>query len=140
MDAYKLESETAKVPRVVIAGSVYEHARAAGLPADPFAQAGRTTPVTNYIRVDRDAVAFLDLLHRDVTRSHDKRLVTADEGFTVRWQMYNSSHEHVVANCRRLAGEELAKKPEDSVKQKYRWLQHYVDGHCPTQAVERGER
>lgn len=45
-----------------------------------------------------------------------------------------------LANCRRWAEEELAKHPYDSVKRRYRWLQHCVENKCRTQAVEGGER
>jgi hypothetical protein len=129
IDAYKLESEVAKVPRVVVSGPVFEHARTRRLSADPFAKTEHDEPLTNFIQHDRDAVAFLDLLHRDVTRSRDEKLTTLDDGFTVEWLQHDSSHAEVMGRCERLAEEQLATDPEASVRSKYEWLRRYVASH-----------
>jgi len=130
VDAYKLESETAKVPRVAVSAPVFELAREKRLSATPFAQMDHDDSLTNYMRHDNEAVAFLDLLHRDITRSRDENLVTSVDGFTVQWRQYDSSHDRVVEQCKRLCEAQLSGAPEECVRSKYEWLQRYLATHC----------
>lgn len=124
--AYKMESERAKVPRVLIDPSVQKRVNGtAPLDAYPFARAGRL--MSQLFREDSDGLLFLDLLHRDVTRSQDEQMRLTDNAFTVEWSSPDSRFKVVKDSVIELARDGARMNAADAcVRGKYQWLLEYA--------------
>ena len=123
IDAYKLESELAIYPRVAVSEELYAHLQ--GIDSYPFAQ--REGNLDGYARTDADGVHFLDLLNEGVTRKQGERLKKDDHHFSLSWDFGAPSRRAEVLKDVQETIKENSEHPLDRVRQKYAWLQSYLD-------------
>ncbi|MCW5777274.1 MAG: hypothetical protein KIS87_12625 [Phycisphaeraceae bacterium] len=125
--AYELESKKAVVPRVLVDSSIIRCARkpqSKPMKAYPF---GTTGVLADYFKTDVDRVVFLDLLHADVTRSSDEKLISNSDGFTIEWTWNGSRVSKVRQQVRELASRVIRENKADAcVRGKHQWLLDYV--------------
>jgi len=124
IEAYKLESEIAIYPRIVVSPKL--HGTLDGADAYPFG--ANAAPLKNYIRTDADGVHFLDLLHAGIVRPQDEQFNKSDWHFCLTWHSVEPSRLNTIrAAVQKTIDENLAEQPEDRVRQKYAWLQSYLN-------------
>jgi hypothetical protein len=134
-EAYRLESEKAKHPRVAISDGLVQQIRECGVEATPFGLDGDRGRLDAFLRNDGDGVDYLDLLHPRVTRQAGETMTASDGEFTVEWSWQQNVHARVLETCDRLAVEQLSMPIKDCVRSKYEWLRGYVASHRPRQAA-----
>lgn len=129
VEAYFLESEKAKQPRVAISDGLVQHVRNKGIEAAPFGFGGEHGRLNEFLRDDDDGVVFLDLLHPQVTRKADEKLITSKGEFAVEWTWHADVQKHVLEQCERLVEQQLSITQDNRVRTKYEWLRRYVASH-----------
>lgn len=122
--AHLLESKVAIYPRIVISEEL--KAQAANFDAYPFGV--REIPLARYIQTDADGVHYLDLLNESVTRTQGEYLhVVKDEFFCLTWDIHApNSLGGVKESVRQVINENIG-ATDLRVRQKYAWLQSYLD-------------
>jgi len=119
--AYKLESEIAIYPRIVVAEDLYESFQ--NHSAKPFAKEGF---LKDYIKKDFDGVYFLDLLNRDVLRKKGEVLESRNGDFSIIWNLSaESSNLHIENEVQRICKDGFS-SGNFRVQQKYHWLENYL--------------
>jgi len=123
--AYELEKDVANFPRIVMSSNLY--GSLAGITAHPFGE--DDSMVRDYVRRDFDGVYFLDLLNVGITRKESEELLANTDHFFVGWNPKNDSNWSLVNSyVQRVITENLIGDVSDRIRQKYDWLQSYLDG------------
>ena len=131
VEAYTLEQEKARYPRVIASANLVQYLRKNGsAPAFPLtapSSADSGIPVSEFFRRDSDDVRFLDLLHEKIERKDTERItqeVNADGTKTWRWEHRTTSWSDVVRLAKELADSKLEEL--ERVHEKYVWLKSYA--------------
>lgn len=138
-EAYVLESKKAQHPRVALSEELAREIRHVGVGARPFGEGDGPRRLDAFLRDDGDGIAYLDLLHPQVTRMADERLTTTDGEFTVEWTWRHNVQGRVLERCERLIAQELPMATDEGVRSKYEWLQKYAGGHRQALEARSGE-
>ena len=128
IDAYRLESECAIYPRILVSRQLVDYVsdhRVSCSPFGPYHPPDR--PLTDFFRSDADGLHFLDLLHPDITRNDTERIVrTKEHGrFSIRWKRDNNTHDKVMKKIRALV-KNGCKHSDEKIRAKYEWLKSYA--------------
>jgi hypothetical protein len=152
IDAYKLESEVAIYPRILVSQELRGYINGKEIDAFPFGQSGR---LKDFIRQDKDEQFFLDLLNRQITRARDEwldktispssdvwltgaesrnRKITTDDQldktnslFSIVWSRdTGSKHREILDNVGKIITENIDSK-DANIRQKYEWLKSYKE-------------
>ena len=122
--AYKLESENAIYPRVLISRQLFNDITEQPQVAKPF---GTNGTLINYINTGCDGMHFLDLLNSSITRTVDEELKTDNGIFSIHFNYESeSNYNKIVSHVDKILSDGL-KSDEDKIRQKYEWLKHYED-------------
>jgi hypothetical protein len=130
IEAYRLESDCAIYPRILISDSLHRHVAEAQIGCTPFGPyQPPDRPLIDFIRTDADGLRFLDLLHPEITRNDTEQIVrkSVGDGFSIHWERDGNSHQTVLRNVQTLIDDALAKTnlPE-KIRAKYEWLRTYA--------------
>lgn len=135
IEAYRLESECAIYPRILISDSLHQYFTNKQIECTPF---GPYQPpdrlLTDFIRTDADGLRFLDLLHPEIMRNDTERIVrqpASDGKFSITWERDGGTHQRVMRNVHALIDEAVAHAchPE-KIRAKYEWLRTYAGIHA----------
>lgn len=146
-EAYKLESELAVYPRVIVSDKLVEHISTASkkkpenaaqrvhtaVDAFPLCEEGGRH-VSEFLRQDFDKVYHFDLLHRDIVRRDTKRIVQKhiEEGKVLTFYIWDDKPlQTFYADMRKFIEDQLASAPDDKCRDKYLWLANYFNASYP---------
>ncbi len=127
IDAYKLESECAIYPRILISRKLFGQIKKEKLSSFPLGSANHPNSLLkDYIRQDTDGIRFLDVLNPRVTRADTERIVQekAGNGFSIRWVRGDDTNENVMSIIRNLV-KKRCKSKDEKIRAKYEWLKSY---------------
>jgi hypothetical protein len=129
IEAHKLESECAVYPRVLVSQKLFDHADARQISCSPFGPyPPPNRPLTDFFRVDADGLRFLDLLHPEIIRNDNERIVRMNEGrgrFSISWEREGNTHRTVMRNVHSLIRKWIGCS-EEKIRAKYEWLKSYA--------------
>lgn len=125
--AYKLESEKAKHPRVLVSGALARCVDQRSMCASPFGSSGRLLRDL-LIKDPEDHETYLDILHNCVERKTTEQLLIDSNNFTIKSDdNAKSSHKEIVKTVINLAKNSIDdNRLEPSVIEKYKWLKKYA--------------
>lgn len=131
IEAYRLESECAVYPRVLVSQRLANHVSERQIPCGPFgAYQQPNRSLADFFRIDADGFRFLDLLHPEVVRNDTERIVRVndDDGrFGIEWERDGNTHHTVLQNVQLLIDESLGcPNCDDKIRAKYEWLRTYA--------------
>ena len=129
IDAYRLEDKRGTPPRVVIQPQLVEQTRTNHAECYPFADSGR--PLHEFFREDDPETHILDLLSPEVTRKRNEWMERFRGGFTVKWDPNSESEHNQTMDRVDIVIEAGLQSKEQSVRDKYEWLQRYAQQHMP---------
>jgi hypothetical protein len=133
VEAYKLESEIAIYPRIVVSNELYSYIMKNKVEADPFGgglHADKSNVLSDYIEKDADGVYFLDLLHPGILRTNDETLTEKEGEFGVYWNFLSeTSHPYILQQVKQTIIGNIGAE-DKKIRQKYEWLKTYVDNKC----------
>lgn len=125
--AYKLESECAVYPRVIISRELYSFLEEDASTCYPLGSASpNDLQLKDFVRKDADGLFFLDMLHPKITRNDTERIIRsqANEGFSISWQRDDNTHQKVMENVKMLIDKKL-ESTDEKIRAKYGWLKSY---------------
>jgi len=124
VEAYKIESESAIHPRILVSDQLYQYIDVNKPDAEPFGLYG---PMEGLIRLDSDKRFFLDLLNEQITRARDEKLHTKKGVFSIQWTTTSGSyHDDILHHCEKIIADHIG-SIDVKIKQKYEWLKNYKD-------------
>jgi hypothetical protein len=129
IEAYRLESEIAIYPRIIVSEELYTYSNNDNVKADPFGGGLRPENsdalLKDYIKRDADGVYFLDLLNSEILRTNDEALESIDDKFSITWNFLSeSNHEYMLAKVDEIIAQNLTSE-DKKIRQKYEWLKNY---------------
>lgn len=127
IEAYKLESECAIYPRILISRELFTHVKDRNLPSFPLIVNGTSNcQLHQLIRQDADGVYFLDVLCPAINRNDTEKIVRENNGsrFTIQWIRNTNSHETVLSKINCLVMKEC-QSSNPKIRAKYEWLRTY---------------
>lgn len=125
--AYKLESEVAIYPRILVSKQLYNYIDTNTPSAEPF---GKMVQLKGFIRQDNDGMYFLDLLNRQITRAKGEKLRKNNGTFSIQWTVDSeNNYEGILSSIDALIRKNSNSK-KDKIRQKYQWLKNYKDMNC----------
>ena len=133
VEAYKLESECAVYPRILIANALYHHVEELEKKGQPGAfplGPSPSTRLSEFLRQDFDGLRLLDVLHpgvsrRDVLRQTEE---TDEQGRRMlRNHFDETTREELLEHIRSFIEESLAKYDGEKLLAKYQWLARYYN-------------
>ena len=126
IEAYKLESEVAIYPRILVDKRLYQYIEEQTPDAYPFAE--KNHELKGFLRKDSDGIYFLDLLNTRITRAKGEKLHKTDGNFSVQWNAAGSESKHseILAQVERVISGNT-NSGNEKVQQKYQWLKTYKD-------------
>lgn len=133
VEAYKLESECAVYPRILIANALFDHVEKLEKRGHPKLFPLGTSPATklsNFFRHDFDGLWHLDLLHPGVTRRDVIRQTTEtdEQGHQVfRNHFDETTPEDWLQQVRAFIEKNLADCKDEKLLAKYQWLARYYN-------------
>ncbi len=149
VQAHELESEVAIYPRVVLSPELMAYLRERAvctgeLPTGKRHPALHPVPLRrstgdgassllDFIRADRDGVAFLDLLHPDIPRADTQRIVRevlADGRVQLRWERDGLTAAEFMARVRSTIDAWVQGGGAPRVRAKHLWLANYFNEHA----------
>ncbi len=123
INAYKLESEIAIYPRIVVDKEVIDFIDNNQTDAKPFGNNGK---LRDFIKPDNDGIYFLDLLNNGITRKKNEIIVSQDNTFSIQWNSEeNSNLTEVINSVKNIIS--TNKSNDIKIKQKYDWLKSYLE-------------
>jgi hypothetical protein len=124
IDAYKLESNVAIYPRILVSQELCLYINGKEIDAYPFGQTGK---LKDFIRKDEDEQYFLDLLNTNITRARDEELDKNNSLFSVVWSGgTGSKHIEMLDNVSKIITDNIDSK-DAKIRQKYGWLKSYKE-------------
>jgi len=146
IQAYKLESEIAIYPRIVVDEEVYNFIKSNKLRGYPFGKKG--TKLTELIEIDKDGVYFLDLLDPKILRIEGEKIKEIkckklnsknlrkkgekikckkeEKYFSITWNSDKSKFKYIRDKVGEIVEGGL-KNENIKIKQKYEWLKSYLN-------------
>ena len=124
VEAYKLESEFATNPRILVSDQLYGYIDTKNPEAEPF---GLYDPMKILVRLDVDNRYFLDLLNKQITRARDEKLHSNEGVFSIQWTTTSGSYQDdILHHCETMIADHI-ESIDDKIKHKYEWLKNYKD-------------
>jgi hypothetical protein len=155
VQAHELESEVAIYPRVVLSPELmaYLRERAVGTGEVPTGKrhpalhpvplrrptGDGASSLLDFIRADRDGVAFLDLLHPDILRADTQRIVReplSDGQVRLRWERDKLTPEDFMAHVRSTIDAWVQHGGSPKVRAKHSWLANYFNERAPAYGLD----
>lgn len=127
-EAYKLESEIAIYPRIVVSDNLIKYIKNEKINAYPFSK-DVIIELEELIKKDNDGVYFLDLLNKNILRKKGEKIEKKEELFSITWH-YNmeDSYSDILQKVKNIVKKNLnCKKTTEKIKQKYEWLNSYIE-------------
>ncbi len=134
IDAYKLESQIAIYPRIILGDSLVDYINNHNIQAKPISN--NSKKLKAFIKRDKDGVYFFDILHPHIIRKQGEKIKKIkqqeksgqeDRSFTISWNNNaKSNYGNIFRKVRKIATNGIKKKDE-KIKQKYEWLESYLD-------------
>lgn len=146
-EAYKLESELAVYPRVIMSRKLMEHVRKASnkkpenaaqrvhtsVNAFPLCESGGRR-VSEFLRQDFDGLYHFDVLHKDIVRRDTKRIVQKhiEPGKVLTMYIWDDKPlETFYADMQKFIETQLAEVSDPKCRVKYLWLANYFNASYP---------
>lgn len=146
-EAYKLESELAIYPRVILSRKLMEHVRVASrwipnsparrvhtaVDAFPLCEGGGRL-VSEFLRQDFDGLYHFDVLHKDIVRRDAMRIVQRqiEQGQVMTVYIWDDKPLGTfLADMQRFIEGQLAEVSEPKCRAKYLWLAKYFNASYP---------
>ncbi len=127
VEAYKLESEIAIYPRIVVDEKLVEYIKNKNIKGSPFLEKQNDGFLINGIKKDKDGIYFLDLLNRKVLRKIGENIINENKRFSIVWNRESkSNYERIIGEVEEIV-EKNINSTDEKVKQKYEWLKSYVE-------------
>lgn len=128
IDAYKLESNKVKYPRIMIEGELVNTIQKGEVLANPLSREGM---LIDFIKRDDDGIYFFDILDPKITRKKNEKIANNDGNLRISWDPHGEdNYEDLVNHLKEFVDKKLKDRKIISnaeVKQKYEWLQTYID-------------
>ena len=122
IDAYKLESEIAIYPRIIVSNNLFNYIKQQKIEAYPF---GTTNTLEELIKKDFDGVYFLDLLNKKILRKKDEKIYNQKNKFSIfLGNSDDSDYDNIIKKVRQIIMDNLTENIK--IKQKYDWLKSYL--------------
>ncbi len=135
IEAYRLVSEIAIYPRIIVSEELYTYIKNKNVKADPFGGGLRAEKpdaiLKDYIKQDADGVYFLDLLNSEILRTNDEELKTSSDGkFSITWNFLSeSNYDDILTKVDGIIIENISSEDE-KIRQKYGWLKSYLESRA----------
>ncbi len=131
IEAYKLESEVAIYPRIIVSEELYKYIQDNNAKADPFGGGLRyekpDAKLKDYVKQDDDGIYFLDLLNSEILRTNDEKLESNDDKFSINWNFLSeSNYDDILAKVDEIVTENISSE-DKKIRQKYNWLKSYLN-------------
>ncbi len=134
--AYKLESEVAIYPRIVVSENLYNYIKNKQIPAFPVSEKGK---LGEFIRKDKDGVYFYDILNPKILRKKGEKVIMVKEKakresndkkvlncFSIKWNASDeSNYKNIIETVEKII-EDGKKQRNPVLRQKYLWLSSYL--------------
>ncbi len=124
IETYKLESEIAIYPRILVSEKLNKYIKTEIISANPF---GSESQLKDLIRQDNDGMYFLDLLNTNITRAEDEILTKIDSMFSVIWSADPGSNSLKINTIVDQLVSDNIDSEDEKTRQKYQWLKNYKD-------------
>ena len=125
IDAYKLESEIAIYPRVVISEKLLNYIKKEDIKAYPFGK-DSIISLKELIKKDYDGIYFLDLLNENILRKKNEKIKNEGKRFSIFWENSDdSNYNNIIEKVRHIIIDYSDKSIK--IKQKYDWLNSYLE-------------
>ena len=134
IEAYKLESEVAIYPRIVVSENLYRYIKDKRIPAYPLSEDGE---LKEFIKKDKDGVYFFDILNPNILRKKGEKIITREnmidndtkfvKSFSITWNPSEvSSYKNIISAVKKIV-RDGKRNQNPAVKQKYGWLSSYLE-------------
>ncbi len=124
IEAYRLESETAIYPRIIVEKKLFEFIDERNIITG--SEVG-DIPLSSFIKKDKDGVYFFDILHPDILRKKGEEIANRKRTFLIVWDSFaESNYDEVINHVNRLI-EKGMENHDEKTKQKYEWLKSYLE-------------
>jgi len=125
IDVYKLESEIAIYPRIVVDEELYKYIDIQNVDAYPFGESGK---LKEFIKKDYDGIFFVDLLNEKILRmQEEKNKKSNNNRFSIRWDPNNQSNFKKIKDSVEKTIKTNIENSDTKIKQKYEWLNSYLN-------------
>ena len=131
IDAYKLESQIAIYPRIILSDSLVDYINNHNIKAKPISN--NPGKLKAFIRRGEDGVYFFDTLHPHIVRKQGEKVKQyrkteqENRSFTISWNNNaKSNYGNIFIKVREIATNGIKNK-DDRIKQKYEWLKSYSE-------------
>ncbi|OAQ19970.1 hypothetical protein [Thermosulfurimonas dismutans] len=135
--AYKLESEVAIYPRIIVSEDLYRYIKDKKISAYPVSEEGE---LKEFIKKDKDGVYFFDILNPNILRKKGEKIITINErenmidndtkygkSFSITWNSSEvSNYENIITTVKEIVKNSKGNQ-NPVVKQKYSWLSYYLE-------------
>ena len=123
--AHGLESKVAIYPRIIVSQELHEYIENEKIKT--WSENG-DTPLLYFIKEDKDGVYFFDILNSEITRKKGESIKPSDDGsFSIGWNNNDSNNYDNVVNTVKSLIETGIKDKDETVRQKYKWLNSYLN-------------
>jgi hypothetical protein len=125
IDAYKLESEIAIFPRIVVDEKLFEYINEKNIKSDSFGD--NEENLKELIKQDYDGMYFLDLLNKNILRKKGEKVSKSNSTFSIQWESDDeSNYESIKSAVSKIISDNLSRN-DMNIKQKYNWLKSYLE-------------
>ncbi len=123
INVYKLESEIAIYPRIVVDDKLFNYIDKKNIQAKPF---GNNGELKEFIKKDYDGVFFMDLLNENILRKQGEQIRSKNDSFSIQWNSEDSSNYDIIKlKVEKIIEDNSSKNVK--IKQKYDWLNSYLE-------------
>ncbi len=123
--AYKLESQIAIYPRIIISKSLLNYINNENISAWPIGNRGKK--LKQFIKKDKDGVYFFDILHPEVIRKKGEDVKQINSNFSIDWnRSMEDNYKNILRQVEEIV-EKGIKNQDEKKKQKYEWLKSYLE-------------
>jgi len=128
VDAYKLESEIAIYPRIMVSDKLVKYIRNEKISGDPFLEKKEGRLLTEGIKKDKDGVYFLDLLNKKIVRKVGEEIKQNGSLFSIiGLDAREDNRPMILQKVEDVVRKNLNnRKAKEKIKQKYGWLKSYL--------------
>ncbi len=130
-DAYKLESQIAIYPRIVISEDLFKYIKTENIDGWPFLEKQskeHEISLIDGIKKDKDGVYFLDLLNPKVLRKEGEEIKHDTNIFSITWMNnFETSYSHILEKVENIVNNSLNNNNNPKIRQKYEWLKNYLE-------------
>jgi len=123
IEAYKLESQIAIYPRIVISETLFINNE--NIDAWPIGNS--TNRLRKFIKEDKDGIYFFDILHPEVIRKKGEDIKQGNGDFSIYWDdSMENNYKNILKQVEEIV-EKGIRNQDEKIKQKYEWLKSYLE-------------